>query len=344
MMDCVRAEYPPRCRSPRTSLAGSLLVGMCVCAHAMTVAVAHAGARPPVVTDGPPAAGRRVRVTPPEHTGTPVHHTLWLPADWTAEQRDAGRRWPVVIEYPGNHHPPSGSAGTVEGALLGRGLTRGAAIWAVLPCVEADGRSPAATWWGDVETTVAYAKRNVPRICREFGGDPDRVLLCGFSRGAIATSFIGLADDEIATLWCGFVTHDHFDGVREWPGTAWGAPLEHYRGQARTRLERLRGRPLLVCQAGGTGDIRAWLTATGLPLDAVTFLDVQMHEIFPVLPREIAPGLTVTGSHTDRWLLVDCPETRTARDWVADLLDDLAARRIRKPETPTLDRAGDSNE
>jgi hypothetical protein len=272
---------------------------------------------PPPLTSGPPAAGRRVPVTPSEYAGTDVHHTLFLPADWSDERREAGDRWPVIVEYAGNLHPPSGSAGTVDGAVLGHGLTRGDAIWAVLPFVPADGRRNEPTWWGDEAATIAYAKANVPRICRDFGGDPRRVILCGFSRGAIAASFIGLADDEVAALWCGLVTHDHFDGEREWPGTAWGSPLDRYRAAARERLARLAQRPLLVCQAGGTAGIRRWLEATGLPLEGVSYLDVRINEIFPTVPQEIAPGIEAKSSHTDRWVLVDSPDTRTARAWVA---------------------------
>ncbi len=36
------------------------------------------------------------------------------------------------------------------------------------------------------------------------------------SRGAIATSYIGLADSEIASFWKGMIAHDHFDGERTW--------------------------------------------------------------------------------------------------------------------------------
>jgi len=51
----------------------------------------------PAVEDGPPRAGRRVRRTLSEYQGTEVHHTLYLPTDWRP-----GRRYPVLIEYPGN--------------------------------------------------------------------------------------------------------------------------------------------------------------------------------------------------------------------------------------------------
>jgi hypothetical protein len=294
------------------------LIARCVFASLVAAAgIASAADIPPATSDAVAGPGRRVRITPPEYAGTAVHHTLSLPADWSASRRNDGHLWPVIIEYAGNFHPPSGSAGTVEGAVFGYGLTRGRAIWAVLPFVAADGRGNAPTWWGDEAATIAYAKRQVPRICREFGGDPKRVVLCGFSRGAIAASVIGLADDEIAALWCGLVTHDHFDGEREWSGTAWGSPLDGYRAAARARLARLDRRPVLVCQAGGTAGIRRWLESTGLPLTGVAYLDVRIDEIFPTLPHELAPGCVATSRHTDRWVLVDSPDTRTARAWMA---------------------------
>lgn len=296
---------------------GTGIAGVVAWTVFVVTGAAAAEVLPPALSDDAAGPDRRVRITPPEHAGTAVHHTLFLPADWSPTQRNAGRRWPVIVEYAGNFHPPSGSAGTVEGAVLGYGLSRGTAIWAVLPFVAADGRGNAATWWGDEAATIAYAKANVPRICREFGGDPGRVVLCGFSRGAIAASFIGLADDEIAALWCGLVTHDHFDGEREWPGTAWGSPLDRYRAATRERLARLGKRPLLVCQAGGTAGIRRWLDSTGLPLTRVAYLDVRIGEIFPTLPQKLAPGIEATSSHTDRWVLVDSPDTQTARAWVA---------------------------
>ena len=275
---------------------------------------------PPVVSPGAPAAGRRVSVTPPEHAGTDVHHALWLPGDWSADRIGTGERWPVVVEYAGNEHPASGSTGRVEDAALGHGLTGGRCIWVVLPFVASDGTRNEATWWGDLAATVAYAKVNVPRICRAFGGDPARVLLCGFSRGAIAVNHVGLHDDEIAGLWCGFVTHDHYDGVREWRGTAWGAPLMTYRAAAAVRLARIRERPVLICQHGGTAEIEAWLDASGARPREVTFLPVRIDALFPHLPCRPVPGVEITSTHTDRWLVVDSADGRTARSWVAEVL------------------------
>jgi hypothetical protein len=270
----------------------------------------------PPLTTGQPAAGKRVAVTAPEYAGTQVHHLVALPSDWNPQARAQGKRWPVIVEYTGNLHPASGSTGEVEGAALGHGLSRGQAIWIVLPYVAADRRRNEVTWWGDVAATVAYAKQQVPRICAEYGGDPRQVLLCGFSRGAIAVSYLGLHDDEIARLWCGFWAHDHFDGTRSWSGQAWSTPLARYREESAARLKRLQGRPLLVTQGiAGTGT-REFLTPL-LPPSAWTCRDIDMVAVCGAFPNP-----TAKDPHNDRWLLRDSPAGEDVRRWWAQVLAD----------------------
>jgi hypothetical protein len=259
----------------------------------------------PAMTDGPPAAGRRVKVTTPEFQKTDVYHSLYLPKNW-----EKGRKYPVIVEYTGNYFPQAGSTGRVEDASLGFGLSGGEFIWVILPFVDLKSKTNARTWWGDESATTQYAKTNIPRICREFGGDPDRVFLCGFSRGAIAVNYIGLADDEIARLWAGFITHDHYDGERAWNATAWGKPLEVYRKSAEKRLGRLHGRPVLVMQADSTKSIADYL-GENTKQAQFTFLDIQMKSIFPKLPHG-----HVIHPHNDKWLLYDHPLADQARRWL----------------------------
>ncbi|MBI5834132.1 MAG: hypothetical protein HZB16_17695 [Armatimonadetes bacterium] len=265
----------------------------------------------PPVSEGAPAAGRKVAVTAPEYAGTEVHHMLWLPDDWRPDWRESGRRWPVVVEYAGNQAPTLGCTGRVEDAGLGYGLSAGRCIWLVLPYVNPAHTANELNWWGDEAATIAYAKANVPRVCEQFGGDDKAVVLCGFSRGAIGVNYLGLADDEIARLWCGFVTHDHCDGVRQWGTSGWGSPLATYRVAAASRLRRLVGRPVLVCQQDSTADVRAWLSSQ-VPLDAFTFLDVPVHAIMGEFPNALA-----LHPHTDRWLLLPSPTRDRARAWFA---------------------------
>jgi len=262
-------------------------------------------ALPPLTEQGP-QPGKRATVIATEYSGTKVHHLIALPDDWTPDWQARGKSWPVIAEYTGNYFPTSGSTGEVEGAALGYGLARGRAIWVVLPYVAKDHRKNEITWWGDVDATVGYAKTNIPRICAEFGGDPKKVVLCGFSRGAIGVSFLGLHDDEVAKLWCGLWAHDHFDGMKEWQGHAWGSPLARYREEATARLRRLQGRPLLVTQGGA--ETKKFI-ASVVPTN-VEHLTVDMGALFGKFPNEL-----VKHPHNDRWPLRDGDATQTARAW-----------------------------
>ncbi len=248
----------------------------------------------PEMTEHTPAAGRRVRQTAPEYRGTDVYHALYLPVDWKP-----GGRYPVVVEYTGNKFPQSGSTGEVKDANLGYGLTGGKGfIWVSMPYIEKGGQKNALRWWGDKQATIDYCKTNLPRICEQFGGDQNRVFICGFSRGAIAVSYIGLADDEIASFWKGFIAHDHFDGHRKW-GYA-----DSDRQSALKRLARLNGRPVLVC--GSANDF----LKEHQNLAKFTFLPVPVSEIFQI------PEGKVIHPHTDLWMHRKSQCRDQARQWL----------------------------
>ena len=201
----------------------------------------------PQMVDEEPAAGRRVRQVASEYLGTQVYHALYLPIDWKK-----GEKFPVLVEYTGNRFAASGSTGEVKDANLGFGLTGGKGfIWITMPCIEAGGKSNAVRWWGDRKRTIEYCKTNLRRICEQYGGDLGSVFICGFSRGAIGASYIGLANDEIAAFWKGVITHDHFDGGRTW------AYPDSDRKSALQRLARLKGRPVLA-MGNGTEFLRQY--------------------------------------------------------------------------------------
>ena len=252
----------------------------------------------PVMTDDAPGPGKRVRQISPEYKGTEVYHALYLPRDW-----QPGGLYPVIVEYAGNKHVVSGSTGEVKDANLGYGMSGGQGfIWVCMPYVEKGRLTNALTWWGDRQSTIDYCKVNLPRICAQFGGDPSQVFICGFSRGAIAASYIGLADDEIASLWRGMFTHDHFDGQFE----NWGYP-ESNRASALKRLARLKGRPVLVC---GTG---ADYLRENLDLARFTFLDIPVAELFEI------PEGKVIHPHTDLWMHKESKYRGQAREWLAKI-------------------------
>ena len=252
----------------------------------------------PTATDHAPAPGRRVRQTTPGWEGPAVHHTLYLPTNWKP-----GGRFPVLVEYAGNggySNRLTGdvSLGTVEGSHLGYGISGGSNyLWMCLPFVgrAAGTRTNAPLWWGDVNETIAYGTNTVRWVCANFGGDTNAVVLCGFSRGALACNFIGLHDDAIAPLWRAFIAHSHYDGVNtNWPYA--GAD----RASAGARLKRLNGRPQFISHEGSTAATEAWLKSTGVQAP-FTFEPIPFH------------------NHSDQWVLRDVPSRRKLRLWLQSL-------------------------
>ncbi len=251
----------------------------------------------PKMESAEPAPGKRVKQTVAAYAQTDVYHALYLPTDW-----QAGKRYPLICEYAGNGNYTNKfgdfSAGTVEGSNLGYGISGGKGfIWVCLPYVGMkEGKLGNITqWWGDVAETKKYCMEAVQEICAKYGGDTNKVFIAGFSRGAIACNYIGLHDDEIAKLWCGFIAHSHYDGVRKW-GYA-----DSDRASALVRLKRLNGRPQFISHEGGTAETRRYLEETGVK-GTFTFVD------FPYR------------NHTDEWVLRPVKERDSVRQWVAKVL------------------------
>ncbi|HAN84250.1 MAG TPA: hypothetical protein DCQ59_13565, partial [Verrucomicrobiales bacterium] len=96
----------------------------------------------------------------------------------------------------------------------------------------------------------------------------------------------------------------------EWRGTKWGAPLPSYREAAAERFNRINGRPVLICQNGGTSEIRKVIGSPG----NVSFLDVDTGAIFGTYPIE-----TRIHPHTDRWLLKPSDQRNKVLDWMEKL-------------------------
>lgn len=244
----------------------------------------------PSVTEGQPAADKRVKLA--SAGASPL---LYLPADWTP-----AKKWPVIVEYPGNggysNQLGDVSDGTAAGCVMGFGLSAGRGfIWVSLPFVNTDG-TEATKWWGDITATKRLCMDTVQTICRDFGGDEKRVVLAGFSRGAIACNYIGLHDDEIAALWCGFICHSHYDGVRE----SWPYP-EADRASALKRLQRLGARPQWISHEGTVKTTQSWLGSTA----------IAGNWTFEPLPFP---------NHSARWTLCDTELRTKARAWLNRLL------------------------
>jgi hypothetical protein len=256
----------------------------------------------PPLSKGAPAVGKRVKQTHSDWRDTKVYHVLFLPRDWKPEAK-----LPVIVEFAGNGPYRSRfgdvSTGNPEGSKMGFGISGGNGfIWVCLPYLNNAGTHNVTQWWGDapkydVRPTVEYCKKTVPWICKQYGGDPGRVILCGFSRGAIACNFVGLHDDAIAKLWRAFVPYSHYDGVNE----RWGYPGAD-RKSALVRLKRLGDRPQFICHEGnGIVATRRWVETTGIK-------------------SPIAFRPTGFRNHNDAWLLRPSPSRRALRHWLSSTL------------------------
>lgn len=179
------------------------------------------------ISEGEATPGKRVRQYNQIYSNSNIFHLLYLPTDWKK-----GKKYPVIVEYPGNGREIEGHLG--YGISAGKGV-----IWASMPFVDKKNMKNAKKWWGDVNSTIEYCKTTVARICEDYGGDASKVFLVGHSRGSMAVNYIGLHNDEIASLWKGFVCNSHYDAaVPNW------ATLK--RKDARDRLMRLKGRPQFI--------------------------------------------------------------------------------------------------
>ena len=108
----------------------------------------------PPVSTLPPGPGKRVRRTLPGYEHTDVHHTLYLPLDW-----QPGKKYPMLVEYPGNgpYRSPYGdySSGDVEDCNLGYGISGGQGfVWMTLPFIDPTHKKNQLWWWGDVGATL----------------------------------------------------------------------------------------------------------------------------------------------------------------------------------------------
>lgn len=249
----------------------------------------------PQMVEAEPGPTQRVRRTIPEFSPN-VYSSLYLPSDWQPDQS-----YPVIVEYAGNggYRDALGDecSGRPEDCNLGYGMSAGKDfIWICLPYLNNEGSELALTWWGNAPTydpqpTLKFCRAAVRDVCANFGGDADRVILSGFSRGAIACNYLGLFDDETASLWRAFVPCSHYDGVRRWPYPHSDA------ASAERRLQRLQGRPQFIC--GERDQIEQ------------TQKYLASFEV-----KNVICASTGFRNHSDKWILRPSPTRDQLRNWL----------------------------
>lgn len=277
--------------------------GLCAGAQLPDISTVPLDLQMPPLVDGHPGPGKRCKGLLKGYPDS-AHHVLYLPRDWRPDCT-----YPVLVEFAGNgpyqNRFGDVTTGRVEGSKMGYGISGGEGyLWLCLPYLDNTGRTNVTKWWGTAPTydprpTIEYCLRAVSEVCRRYNGDTNRVVLCGFSRGAIACNFIGLHDDCIAGLWRAFVPYSHYDGVR----TGWPYPGSD-RKNALRRLQRLGTRPQFICGEGNNAkDTERYLNAVGE-----------------------RGSFTIRGTgfrnHNDAWLLRPSPVRTELREWLKRVLQD----------------------
>lgn len=262
---------------------------------------------PPDLSVSDPAPGKRVSAQLPSFKNTKAYHCLYLPEDWKP-----GVKYPVIVEFPGNG-PFRSRFGDLSGGLpedchLGYGVSGGQAI--VLSLGYLDSRKdmqPTGSWWGDVQATLDYTKKAVRDVTENYGGDPRSILLAGFSRSAIGASFVGLHDDEIASLWAGILCYDGWEqsdyiknDTYRFDKSSYGYdPADENGTGIEQRFKRIAGRP--VCIIGGFGESKQLNAKHSFPI--VYFSKTHRN-------------------HNTTWALRCTPEREFVRSWLKESLAD----------------------
>jgi hypothetical protein len=259
----------------------------------------------PKAEDGMAEGGRRIFVKPenvkPENQAAQIAYVLFLPKGWSPI-----RRWPVFVELPGNGGLKDANgdqcSGRPEDCNMGYGLTEGRDwIWVCLPFLNHNGSAVALQWWGDApmhdpSATLRFWRAVLNDVEQRFMGDPNTVVLAGFSRGSIACNALGLHDDATAALWAAFLPCSHYDGVRSWPFPG-SDPAS-----AAQRLRRLGSRPQFICgEADQTELTRAHLRSTAVSEEYLTIMTTGFR------------------NHSDRWSLRPCTARSRARAWLRSI-------------------------
>lgn len=278
----------------------------------------------PVMTNATPAGGVRARVIAPGFEGTQAYHALYLPSEWSSDPLHTAT-YPIIVEYMGNGPWSDGfgdvSTGRPEDSNLGWGMADPAGtkyIWISMPFLTSDlgPKTEISTyWWGcptvtanancgaayNITPTVSYLHAALQQAVASYKGDPSRVVITGWSRGAIATGAIGLYNDATSALFKAFIPYSHLDGDCGWVDQDNRSALE-------ARWARLGGRPVLyfgecaVATEGGP----AWLASLGLNGSAAT-----QHMEFMT---------TGFANHNDAWVLRYSTARGYMRAWLARVL------------------------
>eukprot|EP00054_Salpingoeca_dolichothecata_P014968 m.85309 g.85309 ORF g.85309 m.85309 type:complete len:644 (+) comp21258_c0_seq1:159-2090(+) len=279
---------------------------------------------PRMINNTKPQPGLRVKETLPAYNHTQVYHATYLPVNWNAT---APRGFPLLVDLAGNgpFHDQFKDVctGKVQDQSFGYGLSAGRDfVWVCAPYLTANASQNEESWWGaptyNVTPTVEHTKQLVKFMIETYNVDSNRVFLTGFSRGALAVNYIGLHDDEIASLWRGLVPYAHYDGRpldTHWPYDDEDLP------DAYNRLARIMPKKIpsfITEKECGVNRTRWQLVGYG-------FVSAQQPSITTPPPTGLSwPQFSFHSSgfvnHNDQYVLRPSPARATMRRWLSWLV------------------------
>jgi hypothetical protein len=247
----------------------------------------------PKIEEGIPEAGKRVKIHLPEYPE--AYYILFLPYNFTHTAQ-----FPIIFESPGNIYNEI-SDGLPDSACLGYGISFGMDyIWVCVPFIDDQGII-VTRWYGDNPlSSVNFWLAVLDDLNSRLSVAKDKIILSGFSRGAIGVCCIGNYNDEIASKWSAYFAHSHFDGCCiPIPGLD-------------MRLNRIGKKKVLITV--GENDL-----AKGCSKEAYEKLLRKGHAVSYI---EV-PSL----EHSPFWILENSESAENARNWLKNLFtEDYTAR------------------
>ena len=235
----------------------------------------------PEIEEGIPEAGKRVKIYLSEYPE--AYYVLFLPYNFTDTAK-----LPIIFESPGNAYQE------ISNGCLGYGISFGMDYICVsVPFIDTTGHILRSGWGKDPSSTVDFWLAVLNDLNARFRIDNDKIVLSGFSRGAVSTSYIGNYNDEISSKWAAYFAHSHFDGC-----------CQTLLGNTDERISRIQKKKVLISVGG---DDTAKKCSRGS-------YERLLKEGYDVTYIEV-PDL----NHSPFWILENSESAQKARNWLQDL-------------------------
>jgi len=258
----------------------------------------------PPIQEGAAKAGKRVNIYLDSHPN--IYYSVFLPYNYNDKIS-----FPVICEIPANCCNKKTATGTPDTTTyLGYGITKGYDyIWVSLPILNSKGDKILQFFYPDDPQQTALCWLSILEdLNHRFNINNRKIILSGFSRGAVCTSFIGNCNDTISSKWAAYLAQAHFDG-----------DCQVVSGNADTRIQRIGNRPVLIIV--GKNDIAKFCSQNAFRKLSnlgcqTTYMEVDDIEA-EIWYDDIHSAVWANKSHTPCWALKnDSIEAVQAKQWL----------------------------